>query len=64
MTASSCANWGQTCHRADPDEAVQASGVTVATWFQEMVLVASVPPTGELAEGELVTVTGGRVSSG
>jgi predicted glutamine amidotransferase len=56
------------CHCADPDEPVQASGVTVAPGFQELVLVASVPLTAEqwrpLAEGELVTVSGGRVASG
>jgi len=51
-------------HRADPDQPVHASGVTVAPGFQEMVLVASVPLTGEtwrpLGEGELVVVSDGR----
>ncbi len=53
------------CHCTDPDEPVHASGVTVAPGFQEMVLVASVPLTGEvwrpLEEGELVVVSGGRL---
>ena len=53
------------CHCRDPDEPVHASGVTVAPGFQEMVLVASVPLTGEvwrpLEEGELVVVSGGRL---
>lgn len=56
------------CHCADPDEPVQASGVTVAPGFQELVLVASVPLSAEpwrpLAEGELVTVSDGRVTPG
>jgi len=42
--------------------------VTVAPGFQEMVLVASVPLTGEtwrpLAEGELVAVSAGRLVDG
>ncbi len=56
------------CHCVDPDEPVQAGGVTVAPGFQEMVLVASVPLTTQpwrpLEEGELVTVSDGRVTSG
>ena len=56
--------WLWSCHCADPDQPVHASGVTVAPGFQEMVLVASVPLTGEtwrpLGEGELVVVSGGR----
>ena len=53
------------CHCPDPQEPVHASGVTVAPGFQEMVLVASVPLTGEgwrpLDEGELVAVSAGRL---
>lgn len=60
--------WVWSCHCADPGEPVHASGVTVAPGFQEMVLVASVPLTAEpwraLEEGELVTVSDGRVISG
>lgn len=56
------------CHCTDPDGPVHASGVTVAPGFQEMVLVASVPLTGEawrpLGEGELVVVSAGRVVDG
>jgi len=55
------------CHCPDPDKPVHASGVTVAPGFQEMVLVASVPLTAEpwrpLAEGELVTVSAGTLTS-
>ena len=54
------------CHCPDPDETAEASGITVAPGFQELVLVASVPLTTDrwrpLVEGELVTVSGGRVS--
>ena len=60
--------WLWSCHCADPDEPVHASGVTVAPGFQEMVLVASVPLTGEtwrpLGEGELVVVSAGKVVDG
>ena len=56
------------CHCPDPQEPVHASGVTVAPGFQEMVLVASVPLTGEvwrpLDEGELVAVSAGRLVEG
>ncbi len=56
--------WLWSCHCADPDQPVHADGVTVALGFQEMVLVASVPLTGEtwrpLGEGELVVVSAGR----
>jgi predicted glutamine amidotransferase len=60
--------WLWSCSCADPDQAVQASGLIVAPGFQEMVLVASVPLTGDtwrpLAEGELVVVSVGAVPSG
>ena len=59
--------WLWSCHCADPDEPVRASGVTVAPGFQEMVLLASVPLTDEpwrpLAEGEVVAVSAGRLIS-
>ncbi len=50
---------------ADTDEPIHARGVSVAPGFQEVVLVASVPLTDEnwrpLAEGELVTVSAGKL---
>ncbi|MBC7657351.1 MAG: class II glutamine amidotransferase [Frankiaceae bacterium] len=56
------------CHCPDPQEPVHANGVTVAPGFQEMVLVASVPLSGEgwrpLDEGELVAVSAGRIIDG
>ena len=55
------------CRCLDPQQAVHADGVTVAPGFQELVMLASVPLTGDgetwrpLDEGELVTVSAGRV---
>ena len=53
------------CRCVDANESVRASGVSVAPGFQEVVLIASVPLTGEnwrpLAEGEVVAVSAGRV---
>lgn len=53
------------CRCTDPDESIHARGVTIAPGFQEMVMVASVPLTGEtwrpLAEGELVVVSKGKL---
>ena len=49
---------------AHADEAVHARGVSVAAGFQEVLLIASVPLSGEkwrpFSEGELVTVSAGR----
>ena len=50
---------------ADADEPVNASGVSVAPGFQEVLLIASVPLTDEnwrpFAEGELVAVSAGQM---
>lgn len=50
---------------ADLDEPINASGVSVAPGFQEVLLIASVPLTDEkwrpFAEGELVAVSGGQM---
>ncbi len=57
--------WLWSCTCTDPDQAVHARGVTIAPGFQEMVMVASVPLTGQtwrpLAEGELVAVSAGKL---
>lgn len=57
--------WLWSCHCPDPGEPVHASGVTVAPGFQEMVLLSSVPLTGQawrqLGDGELVVVSQGRL---
>jgi len=58
------------CRCPDPQQPVHADGVTVAPGFQEMVMLASVPLTSDgqtwrpLDEGELVTVSAGRVING
>jgi predicted glutamine amidotransferase len=57
--------WLWSCSCTDLDQAVRASGVTVAPGFQEMVMVASVPLTSDawrpLAEGELIVVSAGKI---
>jgi glutamine amidotransferase len=53
---------------ADADETVNASGVSVAPGFQEVLLIASVPLTDEnwrpFGEGELVAVSAGQTVGG
>jgi glutamine amidotransferase len=53
---------------ADANEPVNASGVSVAPGFQEVLLIASVPLTDEnwrpFAEGELVAVSAGQTVGG
>ena len=58
------------CHCLDPQQPVYANGVTVAPGFQEMVMLASIPLTGDgetwrpLDEGDVVAVSAGRVIDG
>ena len=50
---------------ADPAQPIDASGVSVASGFQEVSLIASVPLTDEkwrpFAEGEIVAVSAGQI---
>jgi glutamine amidotransferase len=55
----------QSCRCEEANESIRANGVSVAPGFQEVVLIASVPLTGEnwrpFSEGELVAASAGHV---
>ena len=56
-----------TCHCADKEASIQASGLSIAPGFQDVALVTSVPLSEEgskwrpFEEGELVTISAGRL---